>query len=335
MPRRIVAVAALVLVAACGNDAANPFARFNASRPPSSDAALLFVSGSWAPSPGQPRELLALSADGTKVEQLTGCAQGEPPCDFLGAAPSSDRNRVIAIRTTPTAEEGASTLYFMDLSRAVETVIFPNRRVGNADYAPDGSFILFSAVFPQTSQEDLFLSQANGQQEENLTQTLDVRELNPRVDPFSRTAVYERIDASGVSRIYLYQATPLTAGPSTGEALAGTPYVVGADAGAAFSPDGLSVAFRRLTGTGNGGLGTWDLLTLPLDGLSPPRVVATGPLHRSAPDWGPNGILVVETDVARSVSELVLVQADGTGRAVLRTEDAGFRMGSPRWLPGS
>jgi Tol biopolymer transport system component len=334
MLRRSLVLAAALLAASCGDDGTNPFARFTQSRPPSADAVLLFLSGSWATEPGAPRELFALNADGSKPEQLTSCADAEPACDFLSVSPSPDSNRVVAVRTTPTAEEGASTLYFMDLARAVETVVFPNRRVGSADYSPDGGFILFSALFPQTSQEDLFLSQPDGKEEQNLTQTLDVRELKPRVDPSSRTAVFERIDASGVSRLYIYPSTPLTSGTETGEALPGTPYVVGADADGAFSPDGLSMVYRRLTGTGNGGLGTWDVLTLRLDGASAPLSLATGPLHRGAPDWGSGGILFVETDAARSVSQLVRLAPDGTGRTVLRTEDAGYRMAGPRWLRG-
>jgi Tol biopolymer transport system component len=110
---------------------------------------------------------------------------------------------------------------------------------------------------------------------------------------------------------------------------------VGADAHPAFSPDGLSVVFCRLTGTGNGGLGTWDLLTLRADGASTPQVVATGPVYRGAPDWGSRGIVFVETDAATAHSQLVLIQADGSGRTVLRTEDASRLMGSPRWLAGS
>jgi hypothetical protein len=98
-------------------------------------------------------------------------------------------------------------------------------------------------------------------------------------------------------------------------------------------PDGLSVAFRRLTGVGNGGLGTWDLMTLRADGKSDPVVLATGPLFRGAPDWSAKGIVFVETDVAADRSDLVVLSADGASRTVLRTEPAGYRMGAPRWLP--
>jgi Tol biopolymer transport system component len=335
MLRRPLIIASIGLAAGCGNDPVNPFNRFAVSRPPSADSVLFFVSSSWTDTPGAPRELLALNADGSKMEQLTSCGQSDTPCDFIQAAPSPDRNRLIAIRTTPDAAEGASTLYFMDLSRSVETIVFPSRKVLSADYSPDGTFMVFSAIAPQTTVEDLFYSQPNGQGEQNLTSTPTVSERNPRVDPFARTVAFERIDDSGVSRIYLYSNTALTSGPATGPELPGTPYVVGADADPVISPDGLSIAFTRLTGTGNGGLGTWDLLTLKADGVSTPVVVATGPVYRGAPDWGSRGILFVETDAAAARSQLVQVQPDGSGRTVLRTEPASGRMASPRWLPGS
>ena len=335
MLRRVLVATSLALVAACGEDSGNPFAALISSRPPSADAVLLFVSGSWAKGPGQPRELMALDATGSKLEQLTRCAESSTPCDFVQVAPSSSRDRVMAIRTTPGAEAGATTAYFMDLSRSVETILFPRRRVDAIDWSPDGTFIVFSAVVPQTNQEDLYYSSPNGQDEENLTETLTVRERAPRIDPLAQTALFERIDETGVGRIYLYRNTAITSGPASGPALPGTPYVVGADADPVFSPDGLYAAFRRLTGVGNGGLGTWDLLTVRLDGISSPKVLVAGALFRGAPDWGKKGILYVETDAATGLSQLVAIQPDGTGRTVLRTEQAGYQMGSPRWLAGS
>jgi len=333
MLRRVCVAASIALTAACSSNSANPFS--TPTKGPSADAVLLFVSGSWSADPGAPRELLALNADGTQLEQLTNCAQASPACDFVQLAPSPDRNRLAAIRTTPDAAAGATTLYFMDLARGAEKLIFPNRRIESVDYSPDGSFILYSAIPTQATDEDLFYSSPDGTGEQNLTSTTGFRERAPRVDPFSATAVYEGIDSSGVGRIYLFAQTRLTTGPDGGEALPDTPYVVGADADPVISPDGLSIAFRRLTSVGNGGLGTWDLLTLRLDGKSSPNVLVTGPLFRGAPDWSAKGILFVETDAAADQSQLVLASADGATRTVLRTEPAGYRMGSPRWLPGS
>jgi Tol biopolymer transport system component len=239
---------------------------------------------------------------------------------------------VIAVRTTPGTEENTQVLYFMDLSRSVETIILPRRRVDSADWSKDGSFLLFASPNAQVGNEDLFTSAPNGTDEQNLTDSLDVRERHPRLDPFGRTAVFERIDDAGVSRIYLFRETAITSGPATGPALPDTPYVVGADADPAFSPDGTTVVFRRLIGVGNGGLGTWDLLTVTGTTGATLRTVATGPIFRGAPDWGRDGIVFVETDAEAQRSELVRIQPDGSGRTVLRTEDSAHRMGSPRFL---
>jgi hypothetical protein len=332
MLRRLLLAASVALAPACGDEPANPFG--SPTLPPSSEAVLLFVSGAWAQEAGRPRELFALNGDGTKAERLTTCAEADPPCDFLQVAPSPERARLAAIRTTPGAEAGATALYFLDLSRAVEKLVFSNRRVASVDFFPDGTNLLYSAVVggTGTSQADLFFAQPDGQNEQRLTETPDADERSPRVDPFLRTAAYEGPDESGVSRVYLLGSDPVTSGPTGGTPLPGTPYVVGSDADPVFSPDGRSIAFRRLTGTGNEGLGTWDLLTLVLDGTSAPTVLVTGPLFRGAPDWGSNGIVFVETDGGTARSQLVLVSADGATRTVLRTEDAGYRMGSPRWL---
>ena len=136
-----------------------------------------------------------------------------------------------------------------------------------------------------------------------------------------------------MSRIYLFRETPITSGPATGPALPGTPYVVGSDADPAFSPDATHVVFRRLTGTGNGGLGTWDLIVTSGAASAVPRTLASGPALPWRPGLGAERDPSSSRPTPRRHSQLVLVQPDGTGRTVLRTEAAGFRMGAPRWLP--
>lgn len=332
MLRRLTLAVLATASLACSNSGGNPFGVVSPARPPAADHAIVFVSGSWSADERAPREVMAVAADGSNPQQLTTCARASEPCDILQIAPSPDRNRLIAVRTTPDAAPGSQVLYFMDLGRSVETILLPQRRVDSADWSTDGSFLLFSSVAGQAGNEDLFTSQPNGTEEQNLTQSIDVRERHARIDPFGRTAVFERIDAAGVSRVYLYRETAVTSGPATGPGLPGTPYVVGADADPAFAFDASAIAFRRLTGIGNGGLGTWDLMTTTGASGEVPTTLVSGPLHRGAPDWGPDGIVFVETDAAAGTSQLVLVQPDGSGRTVLRTEKAGARMGSPRWL---
>ena len=61
------------------------------------------------------------------------------------------------------------------------------------DWSPDNSFLIYTAN-DAGGREDLFFSNIDGTSEQNLTNTADVRERQPRVDPGARTAAYERID---------------------------------------------------------------------------------------------------------------------------------------------
>lgn len=338
MLRRGSLIVLLTLIAACGDNQNTPFASAQ-TRPPSSDAVLLFVSGSWSPEPGAPRELFALNADGSKVQRLTSCAEAAQPCDMLQAAMAPDRARVAAIRTIPNASAGDTGLYYMDLSRAVEKLLFERRRVSAVDWSPSGSFLIYSSTAQGlTSGEDLYYCLPNGTSDQALTSTTALRERSPRIDPSATTAIFEQIDEAGVGRVALYSSQGpllLTTGPATGPALPGTPYLVGGDADPAFSPDAKRVVFRRLTGTGNGGLGSWDLMSVGSDGQDEQPLAAGGSVFRGAPDWGKTGIVFVETDAALGTSRLVVVQPDGSGRKVLLEENAGYQMGAPRWIPGS
>ena len=107
---------------------------------------------------------------------------------------------------------------------------------------------------------------------------------------------------------------------------------MGSDADPAFAPDGRSIVFRRLTGTGNGGLGTWDVLTVRNDGTGL-AVVASGPAFRGAPDWGTQGIVFAEVDVAAGTAQLVVTQPDGSGRRSILSVPAALQISNPRWLP--
>ena len=193
MPRRTLVVALALLASACGQSGGNPFSASSPSRAPSPSASILFVSGSWTNEVGRPRELLAVAADGSGFEQLTNCARAAQPCDILQVAPSPDRNRVVAVRTTPDAEAGAQVLFFMDLARSVESVLFARRRVEFADWSRDGSFLLYSSITGQTGNEDMFTAGPDGTNEQNLTDSLNVRERSGRIDPSGRTAAFERV----------------------------------------------------------------------------------------------------------------------------------------------
>jgi Tol biopolymer transport system component len=333
MPSRgslALAVTLVLCLAGCGDDT-NTLLGVAATQPPSASAVLYFTSSSWAGAPGKTRELMAVDLEGTRVERLTSCTSDEDPCDMLQVAPSAQRGRVAVVRSTASAQEGVSALYFMDLNRSVQQLIQSRRRVTWVDWSPTDAFLLYVATGDQNEQEDLFYCLPDGSEDENLTQTRDVRERSPRIIPNGQTALFERIGQDGAGRIYLYADTAVTTGPAAGPTLPGTPYVVGGDADPVLSPDGEVIAFRRLTGLGNGGLGTWDLMTYTVDTTSY-AVVATGPLFRGAPDWSTRGLVFVETDAAANVSNMVTMKGDGTERRVILSEPADYGMQSPRWI---
>lgn len=335
LPALLLVALVVALAGGCSDDTANPFDGISLSRPPSDDAVIIYVSGAWTEETGQPREVFAVSADDSEVERLTTCTDLAEPCDVLRITGSSNRDRIMAVRGAIGGDPLASALYFMDLGRSVETIISPARRVQGVDWAVDDSFVVYSAG----DEENLFFIRQNGDEDAPLTTSPELRELNPRIDPTLVAVAFEGLDQTpDKSTIFLFLGTdnssvPFTQGGPGSEVLPGTPYIVGSDASPEFSPRSEFVVFRRLTGTGNGGLGTWDLYTVQTDSEVEPTLLVGGDgLYRGAPDWSTDGITFVETDAAASESRLVVIQPDGTGRVVLHSEDMGYRMGSPRWL---
>jgi len=353
-PRLRSALVAATLVAGCNTQYENPFADTSPTLAPRADATVVYTSNGYAARPGSPRDLFALASAGGAPTRLTFCNNDSRRCDAVEAAPAPDRMRIALRRVeTDTDKDGRLTpadgesLLVVDLSRGVEGGILQNNaKVSGIDWAVTGDVLVYSAA-GEGGFEDLYRADPNGQNTRNLTTcptpqpvppTCDprTRERRPRIDPSGSAAVYERIDASGKGQVWFFSSTGaqvrVTAGGEGAEPLAGTPYVVGSDADPDYSPDGRSVVFRRLTATGNGGLGTWDLMTARLDGSGLTTIV-TGPAFRGAPDWGSRGIVFPETDTAAGATRLVLVQADGSGRQALVTLGSSFEISYPRWLP--
>ena len=335
------AALAVVLAGAlggCNTEYDNPFAQTETGLPPPNAADVVFTSNTYTTRTGSPREIYAAEDGGAGVTRLTFCNTEQRRCDNVEAAPAPERQRMAIRRVATdanndgqlTAADGES-LVFVDLSRSVEAELLPaNARVNGVDWSPLGDFIIYSAV-GEGGQDDIFIMDPNGQNNRNRTLSPGLSERRPRLNASANSAVYERIDNTGKGHIFIFSAFRVTSGGPGSEPLAGTHYVVGSDADPDFSPDGRLVVFRRLTGTGNGGLGTWDILTARTDGTEL-MVVASGPAYRGAPDWGPDGILFNEVDVAASRSQLVTIDAAGTNRRTPVTLGGNILLSYPRWL---
>jgi Tol biopolymer transport system component len=335
------AIVAAALLGACNTTYDNPFANSNPTVAPRADATIVYTSNGYAARPGSPDEVFGVGDGGAGVTRLTFCNNGSRVCSSVEAAPAPDRLRVALRRVDAdsnkdgqlTAADGEALLV-VDLARSVEGGLLPsNAKVSGIDWSPSGDVLVYSAA-GEGGIDDLYRADPNGQNTRNLTSTNTVRERRPRIDPSGSAALFERIDVDGKGQIWLFSSTGaqvrVTTGGDGSAALAGTPYIVGSDADPDYSPDGRSVVFRRLTGTGNGALGTWDLMTARLDGTGLTTIV-TGAAFRGAPDWGPKGIIFPEVD--STSTRLVLVQGDGSGRQVLVTLGSAFDISDPRWLP--
>lgn len=333
-------LAAAALGSGCKTEFPNPFASPNPTATPRPDAAVLLTSDGYGTAPGAPRDVFAVAADGSGLSRLSFCNTEGRSCDAVEAAAAPDRARIVVRRATDSNGDGRLTdaddpaLVFMDLARGVEAPIVPaTARVSGIDWSSQDETLFYSAV-GAGGLEDLWAIDTNGQNNRALTSSSDARERRPRVNASGTALALERSGSDGKTEVWIgvfgSGLTRVTTGGPGSEPLTGTPYVVGSDADPAHSPDGRALAFRRLTGTGAGGLGTWDILTVALDGSSP-SVIASGPSYRGAPDWGPLGIVFEEIG-QDGAPALVVVQPGGSGRRTLVTLGPGFRLSFPRWL---
>jgi Tol biopolymer transport system component len=322
-----------LLLPACNKDYPNPFPVGTQSKVPPTGAAIVFTSAAWSTTAGAGRELYSIGADGTNPTRLTFCNTVDQACDSQIASLAPEGKR--AAMTRVIAGVTGTSLVYADLTRGVEADLAPaSANVSGIDWAVTGDIIAYSAT-GTGGQDDLFSADPTGANVQNLTSTTGVTERKPRIDLGTSIVAYERTETGGKAEVFIFvtgaqQARVTPAGPG-GALLPGTPYLVGSDTDPSFSPDALSLVFRRLTGIDASGLGTWDIVTAKNDGTGFVTLV-TGSLYRGAPDWGAGGIVYPEIDVAAGTASLVVIQPDGSGRKVIYTQGSQLALSSPRWL---
>jgi hypothetical protein len=348
-----VLLAVLVPLTACDSDSPNPFRDPGRTVPPPAPDEVVFTSNVYDVAPGLPRDAFSMTPGAEGPTRLTFCNLGGTACDTIEAVPSSDRQR-FALRRIFRDTDGdgelspadAAELIVADLERGIQAPVIPELwDVSGVDWF-GADQLLVSATPDGAASEDLFVMRFNGADRRALTAdatgalTQDVRERRPQIDNSGTVAVYERIEDDGKGTIWLFSSSAqqfqLTFGGPGSEPLPGGTYVVGSDADPSFSPDNTLVVFRRATGLGDDGSGTWDIVTVNTlvseSATREERVIVDGARYRGAPDWGPKGI-VFEERAEDGSTQIVVLQPDGSGRQVLRSFEAGFLATYPCWLP--
>jgi hypothetical protein len=329
-----------LFTSACVTEYENPFQLLQDTSPPPAAADLVFAMSPSTRISATERDIFALDVDGGGPPvRLTSCVTRLPMCDVLDIAPAPDRLRV-AVRRRSDSNNDSSVgsneeegVFVMDLDRAIEGRILQTLRgFTSLQWTRiDSETLIFSAT-GEGGVEDSYFSSPNGATVENLTLSPGVRERQPRFEPGIIT--YERIvDGQRGEAWVAREGTPdavLSAGdPSAPNTLLpGTPYLVGSDTDPDAAPDASAVVFRRLTGLGTDGRGTWDIYTIKPDGTGR-QTIASGPTFRGIPDWGRAGIVFVE--VADGAASLIHIKNDGTRQVLL--SGASLSLQSPRWLP--
>lgn len=342
----LLAVTALSVIGSCAggenapNDGTQNTARLAAI--PAS-ASLLFTSNLYSTSASAGRETFAVDAAGATVTRLTFCNESTA-CDTIEASPAADRGRVLVRRTLDSNNDGAlgggdaTVLLYQDLSRGVQApFVEPVTGVTGVDWTAEASFVLFSAPSSSTL-DDLFTTNGKGEITQgiyrNVTSTVGLIERRPRLRVDGNAGVFERIadgTPAGIFIISVGLPAVVTRKDPGGDLLPGTLYRLGSDADPGFSPDGVSVVFRRLTAITPDSRGQWDIMTALADGTNL-RTVASGPAFRGAPDWSAQGIVFPEADAAAGTMTLVAVAADGTNRRVILSAPGTVTISNPRWL---
>jgi Tol biopolymer transport system component len=301
---------------------------------------VFIASDAWSTKPATIFELFS-AGGGTTPTRLTYCAG----CQALSASPSLDRNRVALRRvTTDSNKDGRLdefdrvTLLLVDLARQVEGPFLPvGWTTSSVDWASDGTFLIHTSS-PDGRPDGLYTVDSNGQNNQLIIFDPAVRVRGGRINPTRSRAVYERIASTeaGKSEIWIGNSNlsqaKLTDSGITGDLLPNSLYLVGSDAGPDYSPDGTNIVFRRLTSTAVAG-GTWDILVVSATGGTP-RVIASGPLYRSDPDWNKDGIVFTESNPTTGGTDVIVINPDTGARLVLQSFPSGYKAIAPRWIAG-
>jgi len=247
-----------------------------------------------------------------------------PGAYVRSATPSPDGSRVAF--TVAWYEEGSAQ---MDGDIYVASIDGTNvRRLTTAEgmddhpaWSPDGTRIAFTSL--RSGHGDIWVMGANGTGQTNLTNDFlpaTSNEHSPAWSPDGSRIVYSS-DIDNFAYVKLWTMRP--DGSDKRRVLPATAGTDVVDMESSWSPDGLKLAFRRITN------GDSDILIVALNTQAVTRIHMDG--VQSYPAWSPDGKLIAfSSSHENPMSDIYTMKPDGTGLVRLTSgEGSAWR---PRWL---
>lgn len=145
-------------------------------------------------------------------------------------------------------------------------------------WSPDGSQLVFYRE-DRNSVLHLMVMNADGTSVREIPGTHNPDNLPPDWSPDGSLILYSSMYTAFGSLYDDLSTIPATGGPSHRLTTTGLVDEAGGD----WSPDGRSIAFKRLNG------GDWEIWVMNADGTGQRRVAALPNVNAEAPDWSPDG----------------------------------------------
>jgi Tol biopolymer transport system component len=191
-------------------------------------------------------------------------------------------------------------------------------------YSANGRKIVFERVSQGTFRQDIWVMNADGTGQTNVTNTASVREEDPALSPDGTKIVFAREPDSGSAELFVMNADGSGATPLTGATGLDNPE------NPEFSPDGSKIAFdATVTPPDN------DILTINANGQGLANLTSAVPGYSSSPSWAPDGTRIAFSNLASQAAEtnILVVGRDGGAVTDLTGNVTGASVGRPAFSP--
>ena len=216
-------------------------------------------------------------------------------------------------------DEGAPEIYSINPDGSGPTRL-TNNTAFDADpaWSPSGTRIAFSSQ--RTGNSDIFVMNADGAGQVDLSNTSDRTEFSPAWSPNGTKIAF--VGQPSTFELFVMNADGTGVTQLTNDG--------GFDAFPAWSPDGTKIAFASNPGYP---LGETDIVVINADG-SGRTSLTSGPSDDFSPDWSPDGSKIVfHRDPSRfaDATDIWVMNADGSGQTQLTNDPT--RDMAPAWSP--